>query len=222
MLGISFNICRGSSSTYKFIFFCLVSINACCINCADNLLLPSNSVAHEWVSRYLNSLDENATIEEMVDFLFVLSANLKTKGYDMPSLAELSVNIRNYLQNENIPIDDEDFNLLLNEIKYREQSESCLINLIDSYNASNFCFHKIKKSKSKESSKVSSKMTFGIVKCLGGSLLCLIPFPAAQAVGAGLVLNGINDCIDDARDQGDCNERMQKLDQIKRQEDLQI
>ncbi|NNM43187.1 MAG: hypothetical protein HKM07_02465 [Chlamydiae bacterium] len=35
----------------------------------------------------------------------------------------------------------------------------------------------------------------GLFKCVAGGLLCVVPVPFVQTVGTGLILNGINDCI---------------------------
>jgi len=61
-------------------------------------------------------------------------------------------------------------------------------------------------------------MMFGFIKCIAGGLICIIPFPAIQAAGAGLVMSGINDCLDGAREQGDENERLQQMDEQRRRE----
>lgn len=49
-------------------------------------------------------------------------------------------------------------------------------------------------------------------------LMCIIPFPPVQAIGAALVFDGIKDVIEDIREISDENERLQKLDEARRQE----
>lgn len=180
--------------------------------------LPKH-VEHEWVAKYLNSLTDGITIEEMVDFLVTLKTSLENQGYEVPKLTEMCLRLKDYLSNQDIELDDLEFNNLFNAILMRENSNPYVHAVLDSNNFDTFNFNYIKKNKSKNSSKLSSKMTFGLIKCLGGGLLCIIPLPATQAIGAGLILNGINDCVDDARDQGDANDRMQKLDQMNKQEE---
>jgi hypothetical protein len=214
MLDLFFNIRRVSCFTYKLVFCCLISSSSYCFDYADGVHALPKNVEYEWVARYLNSLNEDVSVEEAVDFLMSLKKSLKAKGYEVPNLTEMCFRMKNYLTDQNISVDEDDFNQLLDEIHMREGGNPFNFAVLDNYNFSDSYVLKVK---SKKANKLSSKMTFGLIKCLGGGLLCIIPFPAVQAVGAGLVLNGINDCIDDARDQGDVNERMQKLDQLKRE-----
>ena len=63
------------------------------------------------------------------------------------------------------------------------------------------------KGKKNREFKASGKIVFGFLKCIARGLLCIIPVSPVQAVGAGLALNGLNDCIDAAREQGEQNEK---------------
>ena len=48
---------------------------------------------HKWVVRYFNSVDENTSIEEMVDFLVSFKVSLEAKGFQVPSLSELCISL---------------------------------------------------------------------------------------------------------------------------------
>jgi len=148
--------------------------------------------------------------------------SLISKGYSCPLLTEMCLRLRDYLLEKGIEFDDEEIQDLYDEIEKRES----LINAASfKFWEGNDCQSKIQLVKHKHKDdkkhyKMKSKGIFGFVKCLAGGLICIIPIPAAQAIGAGLVLNGINDIIDDARETGDENERLQRMDEQRRQEAL--
>lgn len=182
----------------------------------------------EWVSRYLNSVDEDTDVEEVVDFLINLRESLVHKGYQCPTLTEMADGIRRYLIEKQIPFDEEEIQEIYEEIAKREsQIHPASFRLHDGYSKGfkvELCKHKHKHKdkKDKKEFKMKSKGIFGFVKCIAGGLICIIPVPAVQAVGAGLVLNGINDIMDDARETGDENERLQKMDEQRRREAQQF
>jgi hypothetical protein len=175
----------------------------------------------KWSVNFFDSLDENSSVGDMVDFLITFRNSLHEMGYDMPLLTDLSCEIRNYLVENGIKITDEEFSEIYGEICLKEQSSiACL------YGNSIGTIQMVKKHRERKEgtsdTKIKSKSAFGLLKCLAGALICIIPVPVIQAVGAGLVLNGINDCIDDAREQGDENEKIQKMDEIRRQEGMHL
>jgi len=86
---------------------------------------------------------------------------------------------------------------------------------------SQLCKHKHKhkeRGKNNKEFKMGSKGAFGFLKALGGGLICILPFPGAQAVGGALIVDGIKDMLEDVREIGEENERLQKLDEARRQE----
>ncbi len=141
----------------------------------------------------------------------------------MPTLTDLCINVRNYLLQNGVDLDEEDFEEIFFEIQKRENylfenaNSFHALNNTNPYKVIQTKKHKRKEHKNGEI-KVKSKTTFGLLKCIAGGLICIIPIPAVQAVGAGLILNGINDCIDSAREQGDENEQIQKMEEQRRRE----
>jgi hypothetical protein len=126
------------------------------------------------------------------------------------------------LSEQCIEVDLFQFRRVYEEIELREHA-SHLKNSDNLSKGYQFEFIKNSKSDKKEKKKVklNGKTVFGLVKCLAGGLLCIIPVPAVQVAGAVLVMTGVNDCIDGAREQGDENERQQQMDEERRRENQQ-
>ena len=176
----------------------------------------------EWINRYFNSIDEETDVEEVVDFLISTRESLVAKGYACPSLSELCMRVRSALIERGIEMDDEVVQEIYEEIGRRENQigpffQQSYLKIDNKYKIE-LIKHKHKNKKDKKELKMKSKGVFGFLKCLAGGLICIIPVPAVQAVGAGLILNGINDIVDDARETGDENERLQKMDEQRRRE----
>lgn len=224
MLDLSFNFRFLSRSACKLLpLVGILSSNIHHLHSAD---VPFQNREQELLNYYFNSTDEPADMEEVIDFLISLRSSLIVQGYQCPPLTQLALGMVDYLSTQGVAIDPKDFQEIYEEILRRESSqESCFfqksrgnqrpqITLIKHKHA-----HKHHHKKKSREVKVHSKGAFGFLKCLAGSLICLIPVPAVQAIGAGLILNGINDIIDDAREVGDENARLQQMDQQRRNEE---
>lgn len=176
--------------------------------------LQFNHHEYEWVSRYFNSLDDDTPIEEVVDFLINLRAAIEMKGYNPPPLSDLFLQLVGSLDKNHIDIDKDALEEIYNEIQLREsalQEASFKFALGKGDHPNIFeVKHKHKNDKHDKhdkKGKVNSKSVFGFLKALSGALMCIIPVPAIQVAGVGLVVNGINDIVDGAREQGDENEK---------------
>lgn len=225
MLDLSFNFrCYNRIVSSIVCIGCLVSSSLNAVQYWNGANLALKNFEQDWIVRYFNSIDENTEVGEVVDFLVFARTALVAKGYKCPSLMELAIRMKEYLVQDDIEINGEEIQELYEEIYQREQMVTSTNFEFASTGFSEwsfeFCKHKPKDKDKKEGKeiKLNSKGVYGFLKCLAGGLICVIPIPAVQAVGVGLVLNGVNDIIDGAREQGDENERLQKLDEQRRQE----
>ncbi len=208
--------------TYKAIFLTCATLFLlpCSAPCAT--LLPIQGNVNE-IFAELCVIDEESSLEESIAFLIDLRTSLLQQGYNCPSLTDLCLNAYNYLAEQGIEIDLFQFQELYEEIERQEQN----VTLKTANNLSaGYYIQLIKHSKSdkkeKKDVKINSKTICGLVKCLAGGLLCIIPVPAVQIAGAGLVMTGVNDCIDGSREQGDENERQQQMDEQRRRENQEL
>lgn len=189
---------------------------------------PSHPFDHQWVLSYLETVNENTNLDEVVGFLNSLRDSLVAQGYTVPPLTKVLLGIREDLIKKGTPVDDEKIQPLYEKLAERESMKLAVLDL----KAPKFIIAGIgpphiitegiykgtpKKEKSKSSShvrrsekKVDSKTAVGLVKILAGSLLCIIPHPATITAGGTLALSGVMDCIDAAREKGDENEKVQK------------
>jgi hypothetical protein len=225
MLGISFSICSCYRIINSFIFlgcFFVYPLNAFQIYKAA--ISQEKHFEQSWVLRYFNSIDEETEIGELVDFLVTLRESLIHKGYVCPSLLELAIYMQKYLLEQGIEIDEDEMQEIYESINQREQimisNDFKLASTTWSRPTFELCKnkHKHKHRSNNGEIKMNSKSTTGFMKCLGGALLCIIPIPAVQTVGVGLIVNGVTDLMDGAKEQGDENERLQKLDEQRRRE----
>jgi hypothetical protein len=191
-----------------------------CSSFWENDPKPIKHFEQEWVKRYFECLDEDTEIGEVVDFLVSVRESWLARGYECPSLLDLAIRLKEELDNEGIEIDEDDIQEIYEEIYRRERLITPTSFRFAPANYSKpileLCKHK-HKHKDKEV-KMKSKGVFGFLKALGGGLICILPFPGAQAVGGALIVDGIKDMIEDARETGDENERLQKMDEQRRQE----
>jgi|GEM_PF-3378716 len=202
-------------SIFILVFLAVGSIHA--FEFQDGLESLPQPCEHAWVMRYFNCLTDDATIEEVVDFLVSLRTTLEAKGHQVPRLADLCLNTRDYLIEQGLKINDDDIEEIYNEIIKREEAL-----MLPSYSHSINHFSKIKffetkkhhKKKNKEL-KVSNGFAKGFMKALGGGLLCIIPHPATIAIGTALAADGIRDMIehvsDHSSDEGDIEEKLKSL-----------
>ena len=176
---------------------------------------------HDWFLRYFDSLDEDVEIGEVVDFLISFKASMEAKGFSCPSLLDILYHTKEYVESQGIEVDSDLFEEIVDEVIKRETpyQPSSYQNLIFKDSKPTFELVKKKhhhKDKKDKEFKMKSKGIFGFLKCVGGALIFIVPIPGAQAVGSGLVLMGINDMVDSALEQGEENERLQRLDDQRR------
>lgn len=226
MLGISISFRLWSCFFVPYVFFAGLSFPSF-LNANDFQILDQVTPKHyekDWVLRYFESIDEDTEIGEIIDFLVTLRESLIHKGYKCPSLMELAINIQEYLIDKGIEMDEEAIQEIIDEIARREQNISLnTFKLAPSSSIPSLlelCKHKHKHKHDKhdKEAKISSGTAVGFVKFLGGALLCIVPIPAVQAVGITLAGEGIAEMIMDAKEQGDENERLKKLDEQRRRE----
>lgn len=150
--------------------------------------------SYEWIEECLHHLNEFSSPKEWINFFFRVKCFLKDKGYKPSLLIEMAQFYREQLENHGIILSEEEFNYLTNLIGEKQV---------------NFILTKHQYSqKYKEQPKVSAGLIIGFVKCLAGGLLCIIPAPVAEGIGVGLIISGINDCLDEAKKQSEINERV--------------
>jgi|GEM_PF-3216607 len=194
------------------------------LQCATFWEKETKSIRHfeqDWIKRYFDCVDDNTEIGEVVDFLVTVRESWLARGYDCPSLLVLAIRLKEEIEAQGIEV--EEIQEIYEEIYRREQAITPTSFRIAPNIFSNpvfeLCKHKSKqKDKHDKEFKMKSKGVFGFLKALGGGLICILPFPGAQAVGGALIVDGIKDMIEDAREIGDENERLQKLDELSRQE----
>ena len=176
--------------------------------------IPTQYHEHEWVENFFNSGQEH-DVDEVIDFLVAVRASILTKGNQPPTLHELAEYSLNFMASEGAEIDEETIEYVMERLVEKDfdytsvTSQDIPIMLAK---------HKHKKKSKPPACQITSKQAFGFLKCIAGGLLVLVPYPPAKAVGAGLIINGLNDCLDDARRIGDENQRLKDMDEQRRRE----
>jgi hypothetical protein len=92
MLDLSINIRRfyRPASSVIFLTTCLIEP----LHSSDFNRAESKAPRHfeqEWVTRYLNSIDDDTDVEEVVDFLITLRENLVSQEYCCPPLSQMAL-----------------------------------------------------------------------------------------------------------------------------------
>lgn len=209
----------------KIILLSCVALSTCTPSIAaanSGSISPIPPDKEHITTSYLSRINEDSTISEAISFLTDIREYLIDQGYMVLPLEDLCLGMRNYLVQQGIFIDDEEMETLYEEISRQESSTEPSFQLaINTSSKYNLDYIKSSKKKDGKETKIKSKMMFGFIKCLAGGLICIIPFAPVQAAGAGLVMSGINDCIDSAREQGDENEHIQQMDEQRRRESQQ-
>lgn len=197
MLDLSKSHCVSSLNTYTS-FFCVIFL------LFSNFIVLESHQEHpheyEWVNRYFNSLDDEASLGEVVDLMLCLRTSLIDKGHEVPTLAEMCLQLTNQLVEQGVDLDEEFVESIYDEILLREGDEFIFSQTLNHHPQSKIW--KIQNKKKKELN-ISGDFAIGFCKALGGSLLCIIPHPATIAIGSGLVLSGVNDMIQSAGDPAD-------------------
>lgn len=151
---------------------------------------------------HLEAIDDAETIDEVLIILMTLRQDMMAFGCFLLPVSDLMRSFRNELRGFDIEICESDLNLLIQKCEEIEKDRS-------GYKIENAKHHKHHKKKKKM--KMSSKMTFGFLKFIAGSICCIIPIPAIQGVGIFLAGSGINDMIEEAQKEGDQKEKEEEL-----------
>jgi hypothetical protein len=203
--------------TYYLSLVCLLGGTASAV-CADPTQYQVRAAHNyfEYFIDYFGSLDENADLDEVIDNLIILRQSMLGQGIDCPSIRELSRDVLKYLFGQNVNVDSDVLREFVEKVEQRE------IYLITTYRRPQIELvrhHRRHEDKNKKGVKMGSKGIFGFVKVLAGALTTLLPIPGAQTIGLGLIIYGINEVIDDTREQGDANEKLQERDEQRRREE---
>jgi hypothetical protein len=167
-------------------------------------------IAHSYYQYFIDyfaSIDQNSNLDEVVDNLIWLRQSVLNQGLECPSLKDLCYKLIKYLHGERVNVESPQILEFIDHVAIRE------LELADSYQRPQIDLvkhHKKDKKKHKQEKelKMGSKGVFGFIKALAGGLMCLIP--GVQPIGVGLIIYGLNEIVDDAREQGDHIERDQK------------
>jgi hypothetical protein len=222
MLDIPFFLFSRVRFAYKAVFLTWVTLFSLICSVSFASFLPIYEDANELFAE-LCAIDEESPLEDVVASLIDLRNSLLEQGYSCPSLTDLCLRVYNYLSAQGIEIDLVQFQGLYEEIERQECATTLKMsgNLGLGYQIQ-LVKHPKSDKKEKKKAQLNSKTVCGLVKCLAGGLLCIIPVPAVQIAGAGLVMTGVNDCIDGSREQGDENERQQQMDEQRRRENQEL
>ena len=127
----------------------------------------------------------------MIRFVYRLHRSLKNKGYEVPEISALILNICDSLNAQGLNIEIDDVFELFE--KYSENYTNCFWhNKYDRLLTWTHIAYK-KDSRHKQRPKISGRMAIGLCKIMGGALCCVIPHPAATGVGVALVSTGVQD-----------------------------
>lgn len=171
----------------------------------------------QWLTDYLQTVNEETSLEEVIDAILEYRAALMLQGYIMPQVSDLMPYFQANLKERGIELPDEQFEFLRGEFVKRERRSSKQVE----DTGADFCRHhrrnqgeKKEKKKEKWEFSFTRKSIFGLIKFCGGAITFIIPHPAAQGVGIVLMGDGIKDILDEAcegrRDPADENKKTQK------------
>ena len=172
--------------------------------------LAASQNNYEWAHTYFNGVNENTDVHEIVEMMITLRNSMVSEGYQVPTVTTLLLQYKQSLEESGIHFDSEEFEEIYVECASKEH-------FIDSSTMKHHHKHKHKnKNKDKkEEVKINSKTTFGLLKCVVGGLMCLLPVPGVQTAGVALFGLGISDMMDGAKEQGDENEKTKKYEEFR-------
>ena len=213
-----FYICLSNFRSYCFIFtvIFLSSIFGNNEHNPDIFDRSSISCEYEWITRYFDAVNEDTSMDEMVDFLFNLRLVFLSKGYEVPEFTSLITNVLDYLLSQGMEIDEKIIEEFYRIFKQKEvQNVNCIFKLLDSHEKVKT--YKIKKKKpkikkEKPEVEMSGKTALGLIKVFAGALCCIIPHPATIAIGGGLVLSGVKDISDELIEMDKENRKKQEIE----------
>lgn len=145
----------------------------------------------------LNFVDGRFSLEEAVNDLYKARLLLVEQGYNVPLLSEIFEKTFEDTESQGIFLDSNFIEGLYELFLLKESDE---IRNAFLYSRSQFQPKIIQVKKNKKEIQVPDGVAIGFCKALAGGLLCIIPSGMTQALGTGLVLSGVNDMIQHAKD----------------------
>jgi hypothetical protein len=131
-----------------------------------------------------------ATLQEMVIALEFLRTSLEREGYNPPSLSELSLHCRSFIEDYGIEFSEEQFQQVFSKIFDREQVP---------YHLQSFkglpVIELVKRKGHIDDSELTDGFAIGFCKFLAGALCCIIPDTTVRSFGVMLMGDGIKDMI---------------------------
>jgi len=149
----------------------------------------------KWIERYLKTVDETVSLEELLDFLVAVRTHFIAKGYEMPSLSSLCVNTFGYLEQEGLALSEDYKDLFFEMILEKENQSDSKIETCNLLNPKPmYMFVKSKKKEGKRPGiEVPPDIIIGGLKILIGAVCCCVPHPATIAIGGSVVASGLHD-----------------------------
>lgn len=171
----------------------------------------------EWLMDYLQKVNDDTPLEEVIDAILDYRAALMLQGYAMPQISDLMPYFQANLKERGIDLPDEQYEFLRQEFAKREKR----VSQREDDNGMDRCRHhhrhrdeKKEKKKEKWEFSFTRKSVFGLIKFCGGALTFIVPHPAAQGVGIVLMGDGVKDIIDECcegkRDPAEENKKNQR------------
>jgi len=199
---------------YILIFANLLTVTTSAIPFEEphSFSISSETCSYQWVARYLDSIDGDTPLDEVVDFLFSVRELLVSQGFSIPFFSEIFTKSLEELKIwQKVQIDENFLEDLYEEIISREEGRNSLVSLNLFKNTEKVKIILVKKKK-KNDVKISGNFAKGFCKALGGALLCVIPSPVTQGLGIALVASGVSDMVQHADDTDGCT-----MEEIQRQ-----
>ena len=171
--------------------------------CLNSVSVSKSNHEFEWVTRYFNSLDDDTSVDEVIDFIVNLRDALEAKGYKVPPFGDFFLKVEEDLMDRGIELDEDVMQELYQKFVERESSYIQVSPARDlAAGTKNSKFLQIKSSKKKKNDgiKMSEGTAKGFMKTFAGALLCIIPHPVTWSIGSGLIISGVNDMVKHAGD----------------------
>lgn len=171
----------------------------------------------EYFTEYFNAISEDTDVDEVIDNLILMRQAMINQGVECPTLKQLCRDMIKYICGHCVDVESDVLREFIERVERREleyigHCRRPQVELVRSH-------HRHRHEDKKKGAKMGSKGVFGFIKVLAGALTTLLPVPGAQAVGLALIGFGINEIIDDTRERGDENERLQQMDEQRRREE---
>ncbi len=188
---------------FYFLVFTSFLIFSSTVFSTERIVFPCNlsdSPEYKWVPRYLNSVDEDTTTDEVIDFLFSVREMIVNQGYSVPLFSEIfATSLEEIRTRSGIQLDERFIEDFYEEILSKESDSPDLISFSSFEKKDKAKIFLVKKNK-KGKMKISNGFAKGFCKALGGTLLCIIPHPVTWGLGTTLAASGVMNMINHADD----------------------